>query len=600
MRFFPCDELFSALNDSPPAPPPGNNPYLATNFEQAPRRTHIASSYNGRLPAPSRPPLAQDKVLAIPRRRAPIPLCAQLSQTGVFLVTNARALQHRYTTDFNFHGHSPKPSASLNTETPKNFGFHGHSPKPSTSFRTSKLPHSLIKATPPPASITTPLPFYSPSVYSSSPQNQAPSSPSPALGRTGSIRSRSPFSFLTHGRASTEPADSKPKPKPKLKLRPKHNKLIKKANISEPTFVMVSPNTARAERAAMEAAAAELGLQLADAVAEIETSEEVGPIELLEPDANNKGYKQVKRWSRAPLLPDFDFSSTYSNSNPLFDSTAEEPITQDSKPQAESGETTTVVSDLRQAASQAHNAQRTTFAKASKPTYRCSIHAQNSASHLAVERACREIITEAGGHILGSYSFPGGFMFRIPPEIPSPIATCELPARGVKIELEKWSEFPLPNFDGLSLNPPSRTFNEEWLAVHSEAAQVKAAERLRVKGNAEKRVQTWTGALLAWEKANGKQGQGTPKRHSTVKGFFTGSKGATTENSHRCLSSSLETIRCGHEGGGAMENVSVTPRSAKHSHGNSEHRFTVVSDIADSDDESGGEEWESVRSGLEG
>jgi hypothetical protein len=494
---------------------------------------------------------------------------------------------------FNFHGHSPKPSASLNTDTPKNFGFHGHSPKPSTSFRTSKLPHSLIKATPPTGN-TTPLPFYSSSVYSSSPQNQAPPSPSPALGRTGSIRSRSPFSFLTHGRASTEPADSKLRPKLKRK------KLMKKASIAEPTFVMVSPDTARAERAAMEAAAAEIGFQLADAVAEMETSEGVGPIRVLETDVDNGNCKQAKRWSRAPLLPDFDFSSTYSNSNPLFDSTTDEPIIEDSNSQAESGETTTVVSDLRQAASKTHTARTVTSTKTNNPIYRCSIHAQNSTSHLAVERACREIITEASGRILDSYSFPGGFMFRIPPGISEPIATCELPSRGVKIELEKWSEFPLPNFDGLSMNPPSRTFNEEWLAVHSEAAQVKAAERLRVKGNADKRVQTWTGALLAWEKANGKQGQGTPKRHSTVKGFLTGSKGAT-ENSHRCLPSSLETVRrCGHEGSGTMENVSVTPRSAKHSHDNSENRFTVVSDIADSDDESGGEEWESVRSGLEG
>jgi hypothetical protein len=491
---------------------------------------------------------------------------------------------------FGFHGHSPKPSASLNAATPQSFGFHGHSPKPSTSFRTSKLPHSLTKATPQ-ARNTTPLPFYSPSVYSSSPQSQAPLSPSPALGRTGSIRSRSPFSFFTHGRGSTEPANSKPK----------RNKLVKKAIISEPTFVMVSPNTARAERAAMEAQAAGLGLLLADAVAEIEISEGV----VLEADGgdetgvDNGGCKQTKRWSRAPLLPDFDFSSTSSNSNPLFDPMPDE-ITEEPGMPTEHNEATSVVSDLREAATQAHAAQTTTSTKTSKPTYRCSIHAQNSASHLAVERACREIITEAGGHILDSYSFPGGFMFRIPPGVPAPIATCELPARGVKIELEKWSEFPLPNFDGLSMNPPSTTFKDEWLAVHSEAAQVKAIERLRGKGNREKRVQTWTGALLAWEKSKGKQSQDTPKRHSIMKGLLTGSKGAT-EKSHRCLPASLETIRrCGHEGSGTMENVSVTPRSAKHSHGNSEHRFTVVSDFAGSDDESVAEEWESVRSELEG
>jgi hypothetical protein len=515
-----------------------------------------------------------------------------------------------------FHS-SPPTLERSNTETPKNFGFHGHSPNPSASFRTSKLPHSLIKATPHPRDNATPIPACLNESYSSSPQsprNQAPSTPSPALGRTASIRPRSPFPFFKHGRhGSTEPADSKPK----------RNKLVKKTSISQPTFVMVSPHTARAERATMEAGAAELGLQLADAVAEME----VGPVKVLGADgasatavwadadngaeASDENSKQTKRWSRAPLLPDFDFSSASSNSKPLFDSMPEEAIAQDSESAKAPAEITSIVSDLRHAAAQAHNTTKLTSTDASKSTYHCSIHAPNSASHLAVERACCEIVTEAGGRVLDSYSFPGGFMFRIPSNVPEPITSCELRARGVRIELEKWSEFPLPNFDGLRLNPPSRTFNEEWLAVHSEAAQVEADERLRDESNAQKRVQTWNTALTAWEKSKGKQTpQGTPKRHNTVKESFMSSKGAT-EGSRRCLPAShrntislvgsLGTIRrCGQEESGAIENVSFTPRSAKTSQGNSKHRFTVVSDVPDSEDGSGGEEWESVRSELDG
>jgi hypothetical protein len=393
--------------------------------------------------------------------------------------------------------------------------------------------------------------------------------------------------------------------------------------MSQPTFVMVSPNTARAERAAMEIGAAELGLQLADAVAEME----VEPVKVLEADGtlvaavwtdadngtevDDENSKQTKRWSRAPLLPDFDFSSASSNSNPLFDSMPkEEAITQNPKSANEPAETTSIVSDLRHAAAQAQNTTKLASADASKSTYRCSIHAQNGASHLTVERACCEIVTEAGGRVLDSYSFPGGFMFWLPSNVPAPITSCDLPARGVKIELERWSEFPLPNFDGLRLNPPSRTFNEEWLAVHSEAAQVEADERLRGESNAQKRVQTWNNALTAWEKSKGKQDQGTPKRHNTVKESFLGGTGAT-EESRRCLPAShrntislvgsLGTIRrCGHEESGAIENVSFTPKSAKASQGNSEHRFTVVSDGPDSEDESGGEEWESVRSEVDG
>jgi hypothetical protein len=382
---------------------------------------------------------------------------------------------------------------------------------------------------------------------------------------------------------------------------------------------MVNPHTARAERAAMEAGAAELGLQLGDAVAEMEVRvlEADGPSTAAAWTDADKGTdmvddedsKPTKRWSRAPLLPEFDFSSASSNSNPLFDSMAEEAITQDSTPVNETAGTTGIVSDLRHAAAQAHNTTKLTSTGASRSTYRCSIHAPNSASHLAVERACCEIVTEAGGRVLDSYSFPGGFMFRLPSNVPAPIASCELPARGVRIELEEWSEFPLPNFDGLKMNPPSRTFNEEWLAVHSEAAQVEADERLRGESNAQKRVQTWNNTLTAWEKSKGKQGQGTPKRHNTVKESFMSSNGAT-EGSGRCLPAShrnttslvgsLGTIpRCGHGESGAVENVSFTPRSAKASQGNSEHRFTVVSEVPDSEDESGGEEWESVRSGLD-
>lgn len=511
---------------------------------------------------------------------------------------------------------SPRTLERANTETPKSFGFHGHSPKPSASLGTSKLPHSLTKATPHPKDNATPLPVYSPSVCSSSPQIQALSSPSPVLGRTRTIRTRSPFPFSRHGRGSAEPTDPKPK----------RNKLVKKGRISQPTFVMVSPETARAERAAMEAGAAELGLQLADVVAKMEDQAEIGSIERLEEDVtscevastdagdgtevDNKDRKQIKRWSRAPLLPDFDFSFTSSNSNPLFDPITDEAIIQDSKSPHGSAESTSIVSDLRQAATQAHTATAITPTGASKVTYRCNIHAQNGASHLAVERACSEVITEAGGCMLDSYSFPGGFMFRIPSDVSEPITSCELPARGVKIELEKWSEFPLPNFDGLGMNPPSRTFKEEWLAVHSEAAQVEAAERLSGKSNTQKRVQTWNNALTAWEQSKGKQDLDTPRRHNTVKQPFMSGKGVT-ERSNRCLPASrenaislvgsLETMRrCGHEENGAIGNVSFTPRSTKHSQGNSEHRLTVVSDIPDSDEESGGEEWESVRSDLEG
>lgn len=370
----------------------------------------------------------------------------------------------------------------------------------------------------------------------------------------------------------------------------------------------------------MEAGAAELGVQLAHAVAMLESPAELGPVKAFEEngesaervstDADDEDCRQTKRWSRAPLLPDFDFSSASSDSNPLFDTMTDEPTTPASNLAKELAATTSVVSDLRQAATQAQTATTLISTDAGKCTYRCSIQAQNSASHLAVERACREIIKEAGGRILDLYSFPGGFLFWIPPDVPGPITTCELPARGVRIELEKWTEFPPPKFDGLRMNPPSPPFNDEWLVARSEAEQVGVIDSVRSQSKAERRVQTWNKSLLARQRSKRKQSQGTPTRQSTVKEPPTSSKG-TTEELRRCLPASrenilsmvgsLETIRrCAHEESGATENVSVTPRSAGLLRGNSDHRFTIVSDIPDSDEESGSEEWESVRSELDG
>jgi len=124
-----------------------------------------------------------------------------------------------------------------------------------------------------------------------------------------------------------------------------------------------------------------------------------------------------------------------------------------------------------------------------------------------------------------------------------------------------------------------------------------------------KRVQTWNNALLARQKSKGKRSQDTLKKHIMVEESPTSGKVATGEPK-RCLPASrenvislvgsLETIRrCGHEGSGSIENMSVTPRSVRHLRGNSDNRFTVVSDVADSDEDSGGEEWESMRSELD-
>lgn len=373
----------------------------------------------------------------------------------------------------------------------------------------------------------------------------------------------------------------------------------------------------------MEAEAAQLGLQMADAVAALE-----GPtgVEMLEEDdpqitvastdaddeaeVENEESKQTKRWSRAPLLPDFDFSSTSSDSNHLFDPMADEPVTQDSESPEKSRESTSVVADIRQAAAfKASTATTLTSTDASEQTYCCSIYAPNSGSHLDVERACCEIVTEAGGRILDSFSFPGGLLFWIPPEVPEPIASCELPARGVKIDLEKWTEFALPKFDGLRLNPPSLRFNDEWLVAHSEAPRGEVVRSVRGESKAEKRIQTWNNALLARQKSKRKQSQSTTKRHMVEESPTSGR--IATQELNRCLPASrengmslvgsLEKIRrCGHEDSGSIENMSITPRSARDLRGNSEHRFTVVSDVPDSDDESGSEEWESVQSELDG
>lgn len=152
---------------------------------------------------------------------------------------------------------------------------------------------------------------------------------------------------------------------------------------------------------------------------------------------------EKKRWSNAPILPELDFGSSSSGTDQLFDL---ETLKQ--RPKA-----TISVSILVDNPTNFNNSNATSDSP-SKLTYRCDIHAKDSASHNSVEKECQDLVKSVGGHLLNSYFCPGGFLYTLPLGTPEPITACDIPLLEAKIGVEAWTAFSEPQFNGLRLHPP--------------------------------------------------------------------------------------------------------------------------------------------------
>lgn len=478
----------------------------------------------------------------------------------------------------------------------------------SSPFRTSDTPTIRYDARPPtarpdPASadchIEDSLPYAD--KMKSSPSPPTTISPSPLPRRAPSIRQKTNFRFFDRS-ASARVAPSKAKRK----------RLVKKS-LSQPTFEIINPSEAKRNVAA-EDDAAQLGLQLAEAVAAIKQgstnvklarASEVDATQALDTPAEEQEeeYNQpppieaaqqpAKRWSNAPLLPELDFGSFSSESNHLLNLEALEP----------SPKATIYISALSDRRSGSVDVSNTSK-NPSKLTYRCDIHAKNGASHHSVEQACQKVVTDAGGRILNSYFYPGGFLYSLPPNTVEPITSCQLPTLEAKIGVEGWTAFSEAKFDGLRLHPPGgRPCTDRPVATSEMEEGLKSREKNKLR------------LIDAWVESEGVAMAVQPSDNSIAKvteqddgerGCFS-HKAAESDNANSTpsrkatLARSLETIRRrASVATRTLEDKSTSPKTAQSLGKSSDNRFTVVLDASDSDSGSGAEEWESVRSVFEG
>ena len=359
--------------------------------------------------------------------------------------------------------------------------------------------------------------------------------------------------------------------------------------------------------------AAQLGLQLEEAVAAIEQGSSnvtlarapsvvatLVPRRLAAKEGGSlqagfsKEQWETKRWSNAPKLPELDFGSTSSQSEHLFDPQNHAP-----RPKAK-----ILVSILVDKRTNFNNSNATSN-NPSKLTYRCDIHAEDGASHNSVENECQNLVKSVGGRLLNSYFCPGGFFYTLPLGIPEPITSCGSSLLETKIGVEAWTAFSEPRFNGLRLHPPEGRLGGDR-PTSSSTNEMKEGLRARAK-----HVLPPVDAWVETQRGSGRNGQldegsGTRTDHDGDKGRIAHHAVEDDDSTVTCtpprklaLVKSLDLLR--RVSGAtrtAEENSAASSKTAQSPGHQSENRFTVIMDTAESDSESGAEEWESVLSEM--
>lgn len=435
----------------------------------------------------------------------------------------------------------------------------------------------------------------------STPSPTTTTSPSPTAMRALSPKQKPNFNIF--GR-STSARDTASKPK-------KRKKLIKKS-ISQPHFEIMNPRKVRDSKE-LGVEAAQLGLQLEEAVAAIEqgyTNVTLArapsvvatsvPRRLAAKEGGSaqtsirKEQRETKRWSNAPKLPELDFGSTSSKSDQLFD-----PKTHEPRPKAK-----ILVSILVDKRTNFNNLDATRNSS-SKLTYRCDIHAEDGASHGSVEKECQNLVKSVGGHLLNSYFCPGGFLYTLPLETPEPITACGTSLLEAKIGVKAWTAFSEPRFNGLRLHPLEGRLGD-YRPTPSSMKEMR--EDLQARGRYVLRpVDAW----VETQRGSGRNGPSdefcrTKTHHEEDKGRIAHHAVEDDDSTVTCtpprkvtLVKSLDLLRRVSGATRTAEENSVSSKTAQSPGHQSENRYTVVMDTAESDSESGAEEWESVLSDME-
>lgn len=434
----------------------------------------------------------------------------------------------------------------------------------------------------------------------STPSPTTTKSTSPTPKRAPSSKHKSNFNIFGRN-ASARDTGSKPK---------KRKKLIKKS-ISQPTLDIVNPRK-ETDNKALGVEAARLGLQLEEAVAAIEQgatdvrlarmpSAVATPVpkRLVVKEKQDKEQRETKRWSNAPMLPELDFGSISSQSDHLFEPEIHKP-----RPKA-----TILVSILVDALTNSKIAHATSKTP-SRLTYHCDIHAHDGASHSSVEKACQDLVKSAGGQLLNSYFFPGGFLYSLPLATPEPITTCGNPLLEAKIGVEAWTAFAEPRFDGLRLHPPEGRLGGDRppISLTNEMLEGLEARGKGISRSVDAWVESQAGSQVDRPERNGPSDE-----HSETKTYHGGDKsrtahhaGADDDSTVTCtpphkvtLVKSLELLRRVSGATRTVEDNSISSKTAQSPGTKSENRYTVIVDTSESDSGSGAEEWESVLSEFE-
>lgn len=493
------------------------------------------------------------------------------------------------------------------------FSFRSRKPKHSPESPSPSLdialtsPSSGMSDTPPTyttAMDSTPLSQVTTSLFSQ------PSVTPPALSKeTPTLRHNPSFLLFRHPASETP---SVPKAK--------RNKLIWK-RCSEPSFDIVTPSQVQTKEATnAEASQSEGKVQggVASLTRELDgmTTTAVASQAGVQPDINSnvhadkdpapnaehKGKNpspdttsspQTKRWSHAPLLPELNFGATSTDSNPLFN-----PATHESPPEARI--------NLSILPSAAHSNAPPNSTDPSKLAYRCDVHASDSTSQLTIEHACQELVRSAGGTILDSYFYPGGFLYTLPPGIREPLGTCEIPVPGARITVQNCQCFPEPRFDGLRMHPVGGMLGDDSRSPRKNGLAGKLSKRRKMENL---RVQKWAAneemkAKMA--KTEAEKGQHSDREVKSEAENGTGLEKkqplkSIPENGGISLSSFRsfgKLCRGGSEEANVEPNKPTTPTSTHSNQEYNEKRFAIVAAPSVSDDDSGAEEWESVQSEL--
>lgn len=287
----------------------------------------------------------------------------------------------------------------------------------------------------------------------------------------------------------------------------------------------------------------------------------------------------LTRPSPPPLLPELDFGSpTTSPTSTLFDPSTHQPTP-----------TAQITISILPRPPPLTSAAPTNPSPTTTPTYRCDIHASHGASHTAIEHACQSLVLAAGGRLLDSYFYPGGFLYSLPAGAAEPIGSGEVEGAGARIEVRSWVPFAVARFDGLRMHPPGGRLGGEVVGVGESWERFGEYGRGERVGEKDERSE---------KGAEGDDAATTPREG--VRRSVLGFDGAALTSMRslrrlKCRSSRDMELGAGEVKVSSPTTVVQSPREK------GDHRFTVMSYASDSgdSDESGNEEWESVRSELD-